>query len=255
MKKILAILFVLSLLCGMCMSVGAYDPDLPRVVDEAGLLDASERISLESKITEIRERQQFDIVIWTTGTVYGADIMATADDLYDYQGYGYGDNYDDVLLLVAVDDRECWMSTCGYGINAFTDSDIDYILDEFAEEYQDGNYLAAFETFADYCDDYVTIARESEGFDPVFTAVLALIIGLVIALIATGIMRLQLKSVRFRYNASDYTKAGSMNVTESRDLYLYRTVSRREKPKENSGGSSTHRSSSGRSHGGGGRSL
>jgi len=68
-------------------------------------------------------------------------------------------------------------------------------------------------------------------------------------------MKGQLKSVRFKSAASDYTKAGSMNVTESRDLFLYRTVSRREKPRENSGGSSTHTSSSGRSHGGGGRSL
>lgn len=49
-------------------------------------------------------------------------------------------------------------------------------------------------------------------------------------------------------------KAGSMNITESRDMFLYNTVTRTAKPKDNDsgGGSSTHTSSSGSTHGGGG---
>lgn len=48
-------------------------------------------------------------------------------------------------------------------------------------------------------------------------------------------------------------KKESLNITEKRDLFLYRTVSRTAKPKnESSGGSSTHTSSSGSTHGGGG---
>lgn len=49
-------------------------------------------------------------------------------------------------------------------------------------------------------------------------------------------------------------KAGSMNITESRDMFLYDTVTRTAKPKDNDsgGGSSTHTSSSGSTHGGGG---
>ncbi|WP_449077534.1 hypothetical protein [Ruminococcus sp.] len=48
-------------------------------------------------------------------------------------------------------------------------------------------------------------------------------------------------------------KRGSLNVTESRDLFLYKTFTRTAKPKNNSSsGSSTHTSSSGSTHGGGG---
>jgi len=51
-------------------------------------------------------------------------------------------------------------------------------------------------------------------------------------------------------------KSGSLNITESRDTFLYNTVTRTAKPKNtdsgSSGGSSTHTSSSGETHGGGG---
>lgn len=253
MKKLTAILFAL-IMC-MLVSASAYaEADLPRFVDTADLLDTSAEVELTAKLNEISLRQQFDVVIVTVLTTDGKSPMEYADDFYDYNGYGFGDSYDGVLLLVAVEDRECWMSTSGYGITAFTDGDIDYILDEFAEEYQRENYAEAFNIFAEYCDEYVTIARDSEKFDPAFTGVVALIIGFIVALIATSVMKGQLKSVRFKAAASDYTKHGSLSVTESRDFFLYRTVSRREKPKENSV-SSTHTSSSGRMHGGVGRSL
>ncbi|MBS7176877.1 MAG: TPM domain-containing protein, partial [Clostridiales bacterium] len=76
--------------------------------------------------------------------------------------------------------------------------------------------------------------------------------GFVIALIIVGSMKSKLKMVRFQAGANSYLRQGSMNVTESRDLFLYRHVSRTAKPKSSSSGSSTHSSSSGRSHGGGG---
>jgi uncharacterized protein len=64
-------------------------------------------------------------------------------------------------------------------------------------------------------------------------------------------MKGKLKSVRVQAGASGYVKTGSMNVTHRQDLFLYRDVNRTAKPKDSSG-SSTHTSSSGRSHGGGG---
>ena len=52
----------------------------------------------------------------------------------------------------------------------------------------------------------------------------------------------------------DMLKKGSLNITDSSDLFLYHTVDRTAKPKDDdnsSGGSSTHTSSSGTTHGGG----
>ena len=52
--------------------------------------------------------------------------------------------------------------------------------------------------------------------------------------------------------AANYMKPGSMNLTMSRDLFLYSRITKTEKPK---GGSDTHTSSSGRTHGGRGGSF
>lgn len=81
----------------------------------------------------------------------------------------------------------------------------------------------------------------------------SVIIGFIIALIAVGVMKSKLKTVRFKTTANSYLKKGSLNITDSSDLFLYRTVNRTAKPKDNegSGGSSTHTSSSGATHGGG----
>ena len=81
-----------------------------------------------------------------------------------------------------------------------------------------------------------------------------MLIGLAVAFVITAMMKSQLKSVRFQSEAANYVKKDSMKVTQSKDLFLYRNVDRREKPKESSssGGSSTHTSSSGTTHGGGG---
>ncbi len=83
--------------------------------------------------------------------------------------------------------------------------------------------------------------------------VIALVAGLIIAAIYNANLKGQLKSVQAQRAAADYVKQNSMNITESRDFFLYRKVNRTEKSSSSSsGGSSTHRSSSGATHGGGG---
>ena len=94
-----------------------------------------------------------------------------------------------------------------------------------------------------------------EPFNVAWNILVAFVIGLVVAVIVTSIMKKQLKTVQLKSEANNYVKANSMILTENRDLFLYNQVSRRARPKEtdnSSGGSSTHTSSSGTSHGGGG---
>ena len=83
-------------------------------------------------------------------------------------------------------------------------------------------------------------------------------VGIGLAMFIVGRMKAQLKTVRFQAAAGDYMKSGSLNITESRDTFLYNTVTRTEIPKDDdssSGESSTHTSSSGSTHGGGGGSF
>ena len=77
-----------------------------------------------------------------------------------------------------------------------------------------------------------------------------------IALIITGIMRGQMKTVRMKPDAADYMVDGSLQITRSNDIFLYHQVTKTAKPKDDdSGGSSVHTSSSGETHGGSGGSF
>ena len=162
-----------------------------------------------------------------------------------------------------MEDRDWYISTAGYGITAFTDAGIQYIGNKIKEHLSDGDYAAAFNTFAELCDDFITKARTGKPYDsgnmpkepmkPGWILV-AVIAGFILSFITVGTMKGKLKTVRFQPAANSYMKAGSMNISESRDMFLYNTVTRTAKPKDSDsgGGSSTHTSSSGSSHGGGG---
>lgn len=262
-KRIFAVLFILILCFACVLPVGAVS-EQPRMVDNAGLLSDGEFADIARKLDEISERQQFDVVITTTNGTDGKYIRDFADDFYDYNYYGFGNNYDGCVLVVDMVGRDWWISTCGYGITALTDAGIDYIGDQITDDLSAGEYYDAFEKFADLCDEFVTQAKTGTPYDTgnlpkepfrfFFCLLISVGIGFVISLIVTGVMKGKLKSVRRQTAAKDYLVPGSLNVTQSRDMFLYRNVTRRAKPKESSG-SSTHTSSSGRSHGGGGGSF
>lgn len=236
----------------------------PRLVDTADLLSESEEGNLLAKLDEISERQQLDIVIVTVYSLNGKTSTEYADDFYDYNGYGMGKNKDGILLLIGMEDRDWAISTCGYGISAFTDAGQEYITDKFLSDLSDGNYSNAFNKFADLCDDFITQAKTDapydsgnlpkEPFNFVLMLCISLGMGIVVAFIAVTYMKSQLKSVQPQKNASNYVKSGSMQITQSMDLFLYHVVTRTVRPKDNdnygSSGSSVHTSSSGTSHGG-----
>ncbi len=268
MKKLMIAFFTLLLLGNPALLVSAAD-GVPRLVDEADLLSDSDEAILLDQLDEISERQQVDIVVVTLNSLEGMSPMEYADDFYDYNGYGFGDERDGVLFLISMEERDWYISTTGYGITAVTDAGREYMSEQFIDYLREGEYKETFTAFAGLCDDFITQAREGEPYDvdhlpkEPFEVVGSLIIalggGFLISLIATGIMRGKLKSVRSQSAANNYVKSNSMNLTKRNDLFLYRQVSRRKKPKESSsssssssGGSRTHKSSSGTTHGGGG---
>lgn len=95
--------------------------------------------------------------------------------------------------------------------------------------------LAAQTEYVRLHDSYSDSGSDEEGFDVGKSLLISLAAGLVIALIVTGVMRGQLKSVRRQHAANQYTKPGSMNVTSATDLYLYRNVTRIRREQSDSG--------------------
>ncbi len=232
---------------------------LPRLVDGADLLTADEESVLLGKLDQISETHQCDVVVVTTDSLEGKGSTQYADDFFDYNGYGMGSDDAGILLLISMENRDWAMSTHGFGITAFTDAGLDYLENQFLSDLSNGYYADSFTAYANTCDEMLRQARNGNPYDygnmpkepySIMWIPISLIGGIILSFIVVGVMKSELKSVRHQAAANNYVKEGSLHISESKDTYLYRKVDKREKPQSNGGGSSTHRSSSGRSHGG-----
>ena len=217
------------------------------VWDEAELLNETEVAQLNSKLESISKKYKAEIRVVTLSSMDGGDIDEFLEYLYDESGFGYGENHDGVLLVVCMDPWEYRILSNGFAGEAITSGDIDAIGEAFKSDLSDGNYADAFDTFADKCEYYLDGHINGFPFNTGKNLLICLGIGLVVALIVTGIWKGQLKSVRKQSAANAYVKAGTMQITQSGDFFMYRNVTKTQKQSSSSSGSS----GSSRSTGGG----
>jgi len=240
--------FLAVLLC-VILSVGAASAaGAEHLNDGADLLTPAEEQELIGKLEQISAAYSAQVLVVTVPSASGS-VDRLVNEIYDENGYGYGENRDGVLLLVCMDPREYRILSNGYASEAIDPDTIDMISDLFVSDLSDGYFFDAFDTFADECDYYLNGYLNGFPFEPGITLFLCLAFGFVIALIVTLVMRMQLKSVRGQDQANLYIKEGSMHLTRSHDFFLYRNVTRQEKPQQSK--SSGSRSGGGRSVGGG----
>lgn len=260
-----------------------YNCTEPRLVDNADLLTDGEEQDVLNTLNQFSEELKFDIVVVTENTIGSKTPMEYADDYYDYTGYGYGENYDGVLLLVSMENRDYWISTCGFGIDAITTyGGVEYVENEFLDYLGSGDYATAFTTFATACKALVENAVEGNYYDRYEDAdnnyyfgyynealefytshgnsfkevnyfggfIFALIAGLVIAYLAVKSMKSKLKSVSKKQSASNYVVDDSIRLERREDRFLYSNVYKVKIPTEtkSSGGSGGFKGSSGGTH-------
>ena len=236
-----------------------------RVMDSAGVLSAEQLEDLQSTADEKANRLSFDFTAVLVGELdAGADLEACADDVYDSCEFGYGPEYDGVLLLIDPVNRRYHISTCGYGIEVLNDAALEYMGQKIQPSLSEGNWTAAIKIFFSETELLLLSTRagspyqaphEPLGMHWIFIALAG---GFLIAAVVVGGMKAQLRSVRAQPSAANYVRKDSMQLTRSRDLFLYRNVTRTRKPQKSersSSGSTTHTSASGTTHGGAGGSF
>ncbi len=240
MKKNVLTVALAAILC-VVVAVSAA-AGAPRLVDGADLLSDKEEETLLEKLDTISEKHRVDVVVVTVESVGSITASRYAERFYDQNSYGFGDTHDGVLLLISMEERDYRILSNGLGADAISMDDIDAIGEKIVPYLSDGDYAEAFDAFADACD--YEINGEINGFPFAFgrNLLIALVIGLAVALVVTGILCAQLKSVHRKSSAAGYTKENSMQITQANEFYLYRTLHRTRKAESSSsrsgGGSS-----------------
>ena len=261
-----------------------------RVFDQAGLFSETEIIQLEEKIAQCRKSTKMDVVIVSAYADGERSAEEYADDYYDYGGFGVGKKASGVLLLYYMDGPgqpggECYISTTGTMINMLTDERIESILDDVYGDLGKRDFAGATEHFLEDVKAYVKEGVESGQYtyDRDTGEIVRyhsirlyeVAIAVVIAGILAGSVCLDIKK-RYAMKQSSrevsnslqayradcafcFSVAGDKMVNKYvRSVPIPRNTSSGSGGRGHSGSSSAgrstiHTSSSGRSHGGGGR--
>lgn len=233
------------------------------VVDEAKLLSQDERDKLIEDIEKFRENYNIDAVIVTANDLQGKNTMDYADDYYDYNGYGLGDNKSGILLLIDMNDRKIWISTSGDAIEYFTDNRIDSIISDISKYLSNEDYFDACTLFLTDIQYYIDsgIPEGQYTYSEEENTLKIVLIALGVAAVVAGVTCIVVvnsyknsKSV----SSVNYVDNNSIVFTKRRDTFVNTFTTKTKIERNNSSGgsgSSTHRSSSGNTHGGGGGSF
>ena len=158
MKRIISLLFVCLLCVTLTVPCFAEEFVNPPIVDGAQYLNEAQLEKLSEKIEGIRQKYNFEVAIVTEDEMSGYDAMSSADDIYDYNGYGAGENDDGILLYICAETREYWITTHADGLRVFNERGIDYLKKNIEEQLVNDNYYLAMDVFADLCDELLEMA-------------------------------------------------------------------------------------------------
>ncbi len=263
------------------------DPDsAERVYDMAGLLSEEEIADLQEDIDRFEEKSGWRVFAVTTDDAEGKSTTAYADDFFDLHS---PDEEDGVTLLIDMDHREITVSTCGEAIRYLTDQRIELMLDKGYTYVSKERYGQCFIAMLGAVSAYynVGIPRSQYNYDTqtgrtsryhaltageFFTALLvAILVGVIFYIMVkakyhssyrpyeynirhNGRMSLRVREDKFESESTTQRRIQTSSYTSGDDSDSS-SSSRSTRSSADTGRSSTHTSSSGRTHGGGSRSF
>lgn len=237
-RKMISLTISLLLLCCISLGVCAQAEEIA-IYDEVNLLNQNDELALNETLLDIGQRYGTQLVILAMNS-QGTDIDQAADALFDGMEFGYGDDRSCVMLLIFMDTRK----VCVFSNNSLEEAARNDVRTAITPYLSSGEYVEAFEAFADKCEYY--LEGQKNGFSFAFgkNLLICLVIGVIVGTIVALILKGQLKSVRQQNKADVYVKPGSMQLTTANDFFLYRTVTRTKKASSNSSGGGSSRGSS-----------
>lgn len=237
-RKMISLAISLLLLCCISLGVCAQTEEIA-IYDEVNLLNQNDELALNESLLDIGQTYGTQLVILAMNS-QGSDIDQAADALFDGMEFGYGEDRSCVMLLIFMDTRK----VCVFSNNSLEEASRDAVRAAITPYLSSGEYVEAFEVFADQCEYY--LEGQQSGFPFAFgkNLLICLVIGVIVGTIVAFVLKGQLKSVRKQEQANVYTKPGSMQLTVQNDFFLYHTITRTRKASNNNSGSSASRGSS-----------
>lgn len=239
-----------------------WSQSLPLVLDTSGVLSEAQADALLTKAQELSADYNCDVytIIVDNMAYYSNawDIESFAEETaaaYNLNDNGTG-NF--IMLIMDMNQRRYDLMAFGdFGNMAFTDYGKEQLAEAFLDDFKEDDWYAGFTDYMEKADDMMDMARKGTpldvGTDPTLKMIgniACVILGTLIALIVSLIMRASMKPVALKQEANSYVPAGGIQIFNRHDAYTHTTQSRTYSPKQSSSssGGGTSISSSGSSH-------
>jgi uncharacterized protein len=226
-----------------------------RVVDSAGLLNTADAASLQELADTISVNFDFDLVIVTEAEIGYARPMDYADDFFDYNGYGLGNNRDGCLFLVVLGTRDYWFSTSGRGIKLFNSTAAGKLEKDAVNFLKNNDFFNAFVSFVIDWEEFLVLDANGRSYNffyknNVVIEAIAWLVSLGIGFLVVGIWKKKMNTAVPQTQAEAYTISESLAFAVRQDRFLYSSVTKTARASDSGSGNGTHIGSSGNSHGG-----
>jgi uncharacterized protein len=249
-KKNALIIFILGFFLLFASPVFAERTE--RIIDNAGILSAAEKESLERLAGSISAVYKFDLIILTDSNIVYDDLRAHAQDYFD----SLGPDRDGSILLRVVP-RGYWISATGRGISESAFNKLDADVDRFLRRNQP---YQAFRAYLLNWEEFLKLDAKGRRFNFVYQwniiiTAIAWLFAFAIGFLVVHSWQRSMSTVFSKKCAADYIIPGSLSFNTKNDRFLYSNVTKVKRQSDSSGsGGGFSVSSSGRSHvGRGGR--
>ncbi len=218
MKKFYAVLLLL-----LVISTNALASGMVHVTDDARVLTTSERASLTEMASKLYQDTGFDVILHTTNNSQGKTPFNYSMDYYhafrDAKKYPNG-----ALFSILFDTRDFYEAARGTGISLLSQQGENNLGSIVQSKLSDGDYYGAMANYLRYVRRTLIPPTPMERAIELSPFLLGggLLLGLIYALV----LKSQMKTPKFKYDAQSYMVPNSLNLSDSREIFLYQTVTR-----------------------------
>lgn len=217
------------------------------VFDGASFLSSEQRAALDKRFEELYDTCGIRAFVVTEKEMYGSTAENTANDYFDALAERYPDENMRLVFYLSLQPREYYL----LADDSFTDYALSKMEDAVLNRLSAGEYYDAFCALAQTAERlYLREGWESEvptggmdSADILLMLAAVIVIPLVVAFVMTAAKLKQMNTASGQRTADNCMKPGSMNMTNTSDIFLYSNLVRTPRPKPQTG-------SSGSGHGG-----
>ncbi len=217
------------------------------IVDNAYLLSNGEREKIGEYAKQMSKKNNTSICIVTTNGIDGSIEEWQEEYFYDHD-LGTGSKNNGLMLVIDMENRKWNIMTFGDVDDTIIPYECQYIGEAVRNDLSDSRFYDAFHDYIYLADEHLNLTdserdyyrelqeknnkTEKKRSIPIVGFIMSFLVSVGISAGSVNSMKKSMNTRVRQSDASHYMDKDSFHLTSKRDIYLYSTVQRTAKPKE-----------------------